>query len=190
MSAARTGKWVIVDRDGVINRDSDDYIRSVSQWRPIDGSIEALAALSRAGIVVTVATNQSGIGRGFFSRDTVYRMHRKLRRLVAQQGGRVNEIAFCPHTPDDDCVCRKPRTGLLRRLSRRVERPLSEAVLIGDSASDLQAGADAGCELWLVATGNGVHTAQELGHKPTAWWPRVNHATDLADAAKQLLGGY
>ncbi|MEM7612548.1 MAG: D-glycero-beta-D-manno-heptose 1,7-bisphosphate 7-phosphatase [Pseudomonadota bacterium] len=180
-------RLVILDRDGVINHDSDHYVRSAGQWLPIDGSIEAIAAMSKAGFVVTVATNQSGIGRGLYTRDALYQMNRKLRRLVGRIGGRVATIAFCPHTPGDDCACRKPRPGLLHDISRRTGIALAGATLVGDSARDLEAGATTGCKLWLVRTGNGEETIRTLERQRPAWWDSVTVANDLAAVADRVI---
>ncbi|MEO0574634.1 MAG: D-glycero-beta-D-manno-heptose 1,7-bisphosphate 7-phosphatase [Pseudomonadota bacterium] len=180
-------KLVIVDRDGVINQDSSDYIRTTQQWQPLAGSIEALARLHRSGYVVAVATNQSGIGRGYFSREAVYAMHRKMRRLVRKAGGDIACIAFCPHHPDASCDCRKPLPGLLHQISKRTGIDLEGAALVGDSARDLQAGASVGCELWLVDTGNGKDTARALSSSAPEWWPCVTRVADLAECADALL---
>lgn len=182
-------RWLILDRDGVINVDSDHYVRSVSEWQPIPGSIDAIAAFSKAGWVVTVATNQSGIGRGYFSRRTLYAMHAKLRKLVRRAGGDVAEIAFCPHTPDDECDCRKPKPGLLYQLARRTGLDLKNAVLVGDSERDLEAGEAVGAELWLVRSGKGQMTEAGLQSAPSAWAARVNVRDNLSGVAQSLLGG-
>lgn len=153
---------VILDRDGVINRDSDAFVKSADEWLPLPGSIEAIAALSAAGFTVTVATNQSGLARGLFGRSALRNMHRKLRRLVAAAGGRIDRIVVCPHGPDDGCSCRKPRPGLFLRLARRYETSLDGVPAIGDSLRDLEAARDAGARPILVRTGNGARTAASL----------------------------
>ncbi|HEY5654643.1 MAG TPA: HAD-IIIA family hydrolase, partial [Woeseiaceae bacterium] len=124
-------KLVILDRDGVINEDSNDYIKSAAEWVPLPGSIEAIARLSRAGFTVAVASNQSGIGRGLFSRSALYSMHRKMRRLVAAAGGVLGKIAYCPHAPNDNCDCRKPRPGLLLRIGAYYGCSLDGVPVIG-----------------------------------------------------------
>lgn len=183
-----SSQLVILDRDGVINHDRDDYVRSASQWQPIDGSIAAIAALSRAGFTVTVATNQSGIGRGLYSRSALYAMNRKLRRLVAAAGGTLAAIAFCPHTPAQNCECRKPRIGMLRQIAERTGLSLKGAALVGDSLRDLQAGQQVGCRLWLVRTGNGVGTQSALAAPSAPAWSRdVTIVSDLAAASAHII---
>ncbi|MEL6301783.1 MAG: D-glycero-beta-D-manno-heptose 1,7-bisphosphate 7-phosphatase [Pseudomonadota bacterium] len=182
-------RWLILDRDGVINVDSDRYVRSVAEWQPIPGSIDAIAAFSKAGWVVTVATNQSGIGRGYFSRQTLYGMHAKLRKLVRRAGGDVAEIAFCPHTPEDNCDCRKPKPGLLHQLAKRTGLQLKNAVLVGDSERDLEAGNAVGAELWLVRSGKGQKTETALQRSQPAWATNVNVRDNLSGVAQSLLRG-
>jgi D-glycero-D-manno-heptose 1,7-bisphosphate phosphatase len=179
---------LILDRDGVINHDSDDYVRSVVEWEALPGSINAIAELSAAGWPVTVATNQSGIGRGYFSREAVYGMHRKLRRAVRAAGGEIRAIAFCPHSPDAGCDCRKPRTGLLQQLAKRTGLVLEHAVVIGDSLRDLEAGREVGADLWLVRTGKGERTLAQVTDRPPSWWRSVNVRADLAAVAESLRG--
>jgi D-glycero-D-manno-heptose 1,7-bisphosphate phosphatase len=153
---------LILDRDGVINQDSADFVKSTEEWLPLPGSIAAIASLSRAGYTVTVASNQSGLARGLFDRRALRAMHRKLRRLVERQGGKVDRIVVCPHGPDSNCDCRKPRPGLLKRLAHHYGVALDGVPVVGDSLRDLQAAADAGAAPVLVLTGNGARTAQAL----------------------------
>ena len=153
---------VILDRDGVINRDSAAFVKTLDEWRPLPGSIEAIAALSKAGFTVAVASNQSGLARGLLDRKALRAMHRKLRRLVAAHGGRVDRIVVCPHGPDDGCRCRKPAPGLLEQLARHYGRSLTGVPVIGDSLRDLEAAAAAGARPILVRTGNGRRTAAQL----------------------------
>ncbi len=153
---------VILDRDGVINRDSRDFVKSAEEWLPLPGSIEAIARLSKAGFTVAVASNQSGLARGLFDRRALRSMHRKLRRLVAACGGRVDRIEVCPHGPDDGCHCRKPAPGLYERLGRHYATPLAGTPAIGDSLRDLEAAAAAGATPILVRTGNGRRTEASL----------------------------
>ncbi len=162
-------KLVILDRDGVINEDSDAFVKSVDEWVPLPGSIEAIARLWRAGYTVVVATNQSGIGRGLFDEQTLAAMHRKLEQLVVAAGGEIGAIYYCPHHPDAGCDCRKPAPGLLDRIARDFSVPLAGVPIIGDSLRDLQAGLAHGCRPILVRTGKGSRTeskltASELGH--------------------------
>lgn len=159
-------KLVILDRDGVINEDSDHYIRSADEWLPIPGSIEAIAHLSRAGYKVTVATNQSGLARGYFSLRELDAMHEKLARLVQLQGGSVDGIYYCPHNPDDQCQCRKPKTGLIDQIFRDFDAVPTETWLVGDSLRDLQAGESSGCQVALVLTGKGADTQATLTRYP------------------------
>jgi D-glycero-D-manno-heptose 1,7-bisphosphate phosphatase len=164
---------VILDRDGVINRDSREFVKSVDEWLPLPGSIEAIAALSKAGFTVAIASNQSGLARGLFDRHALRNMHRKLRRLVACQGGRIDRIEICPHGPDDGCRCRKPAPGLYERLGRRYHTSLAGVPAIGDSLRDLEAATAAGATPILVRTGNGAKTEASL--------PPVFHDVDVYD---------
>lgn len=154
-------KLIILDRDGVINQDSDDYIKSLDEWIPIKGAIEAIAKLSKAGWVVAIATNQSGIARGYYSLTTLTAMHDKLRRLVAEQGGEIGLIAFCPHGPDEGCHCRKPNIGLLEQIADHYQVDLTHTWFVGDSAVDIQAAITAHCQPVLVKTGKGLRTLQK-----------------------------
>ena len=153
---------VVLDRDGVIHEDSDQYIRSVEDWHPIPGSIEAIARLSQAGIQVAVATNQSGLSRGYFGLDELEAIHTELRARVAAAGGEIAAIAYCPHLPAEGCDCRKPRTGLLDAIHRELQLPLKGVPFIGDSLKDLQAAEKAGCRPVLVTTGKGADTRAAL----------------------------
>ena len=132
-------KLIILDRDGVINEDSDDYIKSTDEFIPLPDSLEAIARLNHAGYTVMVATNQSGIARGLFSIDTLNAIHSKLRRELSTYGGRVDGIFFCPHGPDDHCDCRKPAPGLLYEIAERTGRSLEGVPAVGDSLRDIQA---------------------------------------------------
>ena len=174
---------VILDRDGVINRDSSDFVKTLDEWIPLPGSIGAIAALSRGGYTVTVASNQSGLARGLLDRNALRGMHRKLRRLVAADGGRVDRIVVCPHGPDDDCDCRKPKPGLLRRIARHYDAELTGVPVIGDSLRDLQAAAATGARAILVRTGNGKKTEAALNGALAA----TEVFDDLAAAAAALL---
>ena len=151
-------KLVILDRDGVINHDSDNYIKSPDEWIPIKGSPEAIARLNQWGYRVVVATNQSGLGRGLFGMDMLNAIHGKMIRVVSQAGGRIDAVFFCPHTDEDKCNCRKPKTGLLNDIAARFRCDLSGVPAIGDSLRDLQAAAAVGAEPLLVLTGKGAKT--------------------------------
>lgn len=151
-------KLLILDRDGVINFDSDAYIKSVEEWVPIPGAVEAIANLSKAGWTVAVATNQSGIARGYYSLQTLEAMHQRLRELVAAQGGELGLVVYCPHGPDDGCACRKPRPGMLHRIAEHYRASLDGIWFVGDSGSDLKAATAAGAVPVLVKTGKGQKT--------------------------------
>lgn len=155
---------IILDRDGVINQDSDAFIKCPDEWLPVPGSLEAIAQLTQANWRVVIASNQSGIARGLFTADTLNSIHHKMRGMVADTGGRIDAIFVCPHGPDDNCLCRKPRPGLFHDIARRYDTSLQGVPAVGDSLRDLQAAAQAGCTPWLVATGNGEKTraANEL----------------------------
>jgi len=153
---------LILDRDGVINQDSASFVKSPEEWLPLPGSVAAIARLSRAGYTVAVASNQSGLARGLFDRNALRAMHRKLRRLVSNEGGRIDRIVVCPHGPDDGCSCRKPEPGLLTRLAQHYGVSLVGVPAIGDSLRDLQAAAAAGATPILVRTGNGKKTQVSL----------------------------
>ena len=154
---------LILDRDGVINHDSDEYIKTVDEWIPIEGSLEAITRLKKAGHLVTVASNQSGIKRGMFSEETLQAMHQKLHDLLAQRGVAIDGIYFCPHTPNDNCVCRKPKPGLLLRIAQDFAIDLKQAVFVGDSFSDVQAARMVGAQPVLVRTGKGMRTLAKHG---------------------------
>lgn len=155
-------KLVIVDRDGVLNEDSPDYIKSPAEWQPIPGSLEAVARLNHAGWRVVVASNQSGLARGLFSLDTLFAIHDKMQRLCAELGGRIDGIFYCPHGPDDKCECRKPAPGLYKDIARRLQLDLRNVPVVGDSLRDLEAAQAAGAMPILVKTGNGAQVAGKL----------------------------
>ena len=153
---------LILDRDGVINEDSDAYICSIEQWHPIPGSIEAIARLSCAGFRIAVATNQSGLSRGLFTLDTLEGIHARLCELVEAAGGHIEGIFYCPHLPDENCSCRKPATGLIEAIEAELGEPAKGAYFIGDSLKDLQAAIAHGCVPILVKTGKGAQTLGKL----------------------------
>ena len=154
-------KLVILDRDGTINHDSDQYIKSPEEWRPIKGSLEAIARLTHADYRVVVATNQSGIARGLFDTRTLFAIHDTLLRALAQVGGRIDAFFFCPHAPDAGCPCRKPQPGMLLEVARRFNVSLDDVCMVGDAQRDLEAAAAAGAKPVLVLTGKGVETRDE-----------------------------
>lgn len=154
-------KLIILDRDGVINEDSDNYIRSVDEWIPIPGSIEAIARLSKAGYTIAVATNQSGIARGYYPLSELDAMHAKMNRLVQNLGGRINCITFCPHGLEDGCDCRKPKTGLVDQIEDQLNLSADGSWFVGDSLKDLQCAARKNSKPVLVKTGKGKRTLAE-----------------------------
>ena len=155
-------RLVIPDRDGVINRDSSDFVKSADEWVPLDGSIEAIGRLSQAGFRVAIASNQSGLARGLFDARALSDMHDKLRSLVADAGGRIDHIAICPHGPDENCDCRKPKPGLLHQIGAALNEALEDTWVIGDSLRDLQAARSVLARPVLVRTGNGEKTESSL----------------------------
>jgi D-glycero-D-manno-heptose 1,7-bisphosphate phosphatase len=175
-------KLAILDRDGVINYDSDQYIKSPAEWRPIPGSIEAIARLNQNGYRVAVATNQSGIGRGLFDMATLNAINDKMMELVFRQGGRIDALFFCPHTAAEDCGCRKPRTGMLLEIAARFHTELKGVPLVGDGLKDLQAADAVGAQPVLVLTGKGART-REAGGLPRKTLVFEN----LAEAARHLV---
>ena len=154
-------KLVILDRDGVINFDSDQYIKSPEEWQPIPGSLEAIAQLTQCGWRIVVATNQAGVGRGLFDMATLNAMHGKMHRTVAQAGGRIEAIFYCPDTADSNSPCRKPRPGMLLAIGVRLNMPLEDVPMVGDSLRDLQAASAVGAKPILVLTGKGARTRDE-----------------------------
>lgn len=151
-------KLIVLDRDGVINEDSDDYIKSPEEFIPIPGSLEAIARLTQAGWRVVVATNQSGVARGYYDLATLHRIHDKLHRQLAVLGGQIEAIFYCPHGPNDHCDCRKPKPGLLRDIEARLKVSLRGVPAIGDSLRDLEAAQAVGAAPILVRTGKGERT--------------------------------
>jgi D-glycero-D-manno-heptose 1,7-bisphosphate phosphatase len=151
---------ILLDRDGVINQDSDAYVKSVDEWQPISGSIKSIAALSKAGFQIFVVTNQSGIARGYYDEATLQAMHNKMKSLVEAEGGVISGIEYCPHGPDDNCQCRKPKSGMIEAIETQLGLSFQEhpAIMVGDSLRDLLAGATRGCSPVLVLTGKGRET--------------------------------
>lgn len=155
-------KLIILDRDGVINEDSDEYIKSVDEFIPIAGSLEAISRLNNAGYTVMVATNQSGLARGYFSVEDLNDMHDKLRHLLSASGGHIDGIVFCPHGPDDHCDCRKPKPGMLLDIAKQLGTRLEGVPAVGDSLRDLQAALAVGAKPILVKTGKGLRTLEAI----------------------------
>lgn len=174
--------YIILDRDGVINFDSDAYIKSPAEWLPIPRSLEAVAALNRAGYRVLVATNQSGVARGYYDLETLDQIHEKMMRELAAVGGYIEEIFFCPHHPDENCKCRKPKPGMLHAIQDKYQLDLTETFFIGDSMSDLGAAQAVGCKLLLVMTGNGHKTLERVSADST-----IPSFADLHEAVQFVL---
>lgn len=154
-------KLIILDRDGVINHDSDQYIKSPDEWKPIPGSAEAIARLNQWGYRVVVSTNQSGVGQGLFDMDTLSAIHDKMFKTVAQVGGRIDAVFFCPHINGDGCDCRKPKAGMLHQIAARLNADLTGVPSVGDSLRDLQAAVTVGAQPILVLTGKGEKTQHD-----------------------------
>ena len=180
----RVAKLIVLDRDGVINHDSDQFIKSPDEWRPIPGSLEAIARLNHAGFRVVVATNQSGVGRGLLDIGTLNAIHEKLHKALGQVGGRLDAIFYCPHTGDSHCECRKPRPGMLEEIGRRFNVDMAGVPCVGDSERDLLAAQTVGAQPMLVLTGKGEMTLRQGKFpKNTVIFP------DLAFAVSALLAG-
>ena len=174
-------KLVILDRDGTINQDSEHFIKSPNEWRPIDGSLDAIARLAQANYRIVVATNQSGIARGLFDTATLVAIHDTLQRAVMQAGGRIDAFFFCPHSADSACACRKPQPGMLLEVARRFNISLKDTYMVGDALRDVEAAAAAGAKPVLVLTGRGRRT-QDEGRLP----PGTVVFEDLATFAEHL----
>lgn len=179
---ARRRRLLILDRDGVINRDSDAYIKSPDEWQPLPGSLDAIARLNRAGFEIAVATNQSGVARGFFDEATLAAIHDKMSAAVEEAGGHVALIRFCPHGPDEGCDCRKPKPGLLHEIAAHFRADLTRTIFVGDSLKDLETAAAVGAMPILVRTGNGARTEASLPER----FRHVRVYDDLAAAADAL----
>jgi D-glycero-D-manno-heptose 1,7-bisphosphate phosphatase len=174
-------RFILLDRDGVINHDSDQFIKSPDEWQPIEGSLEAIALLNKQGYQVAVISNQSGLARGLFNLTTLQQIHAKMLQMVEAQGGKITAIYFCPHGPDDQCNCRKPKPGMLETFASEYGVDIQNTVLVGDSIVDMQAAQAAGAQFMLVKTGKGQRTL--------AQYPELNipFFDDLYDAAKHII---
>lgn len=175
-------KLVILDRDGVINHDSDQFIKSPEEWKPISGSLEAIARLTHEGWRVAVATNQSGLARGLFEMATLNAIHARMHKAVAQLGGRIDAVFYCPHSAEMNCACRKPKPGLLLEIGQRFGVPLEGVPVVGDSLRDLEAAVAVGARPLLVRTGKGMRTLAAGGMPPD-----TPVFADLAAAVDHLL---
>ncbi len=173
---------IILDRDGVINYDSDQFIKSPEEWKPLPGSLEAIARLSQADYQVVVATNQSGVGRGLFDMHTLSAIHDTMLKAVTHVGGRIEAVFFCPHAADANCHCRKPKTGMLEEIATRFNVDLQDVPAVGDSLRDLESAARMGAKPILVRTGKGKKTETQ-GNLP----PGTLVYADLAAAVDDLL---
>ncbi len=171
----------------MINEDSDAYIKSADEWIALPGSIEAIAALSKAGYCIAIATNQSGLGRGLFDLDDLEAMHDKLCSLVEAEGGVIDGIFYCPHTPEDNCECRKPKAGLIDAIEAELELSAKDAFLVGDSLRDLEAGIARDCLPVLVKTGKGEKTLEKLLSDPPPWFNSLQVVDDLDTFTRELL---
>lgn len=177
-------RLIILDRDGVINQDSANFIKSAQEWQPIPGSLEAIARLNQADYRVVIATNQSGLARGLFHITQLHEIHRKMYQLLAGVGGSIDAIFFCPHGPDDDCYCRKPKPGLFLDIAQRLQLETLTAVpAVGDSIRDIRAAQAAGANPILVLTGKGQQT---LNQNPELAAQIACHP-NLAEAVDALL---
>jgi D-glycero-D-manno-heptose 1,7-bisphosphate phosphatase len=180
-------KLVILDRDGTINEDRDDFVKGPGEWVPIPGSLEAIARLNHAGWHVVVATNQSGLARGLFDMAALNAIHARMNRELAEMGGRIDAVFFCPHGPGDGCTCRKPLPGLFTTIAERYGISLRDAHAVGDSLRDLQAGLAAGCLPHLVRTGKGALLDDDDLREVAEAVPSVAVHDDLAGFAQQLI---
>ena len=172
-------RLVILDRDGVINQESDAYIKTPEEWIPLPGSLAAIGRLTQAGFTVVVASNQSGLARGLFDLKTLDAIHARMQAEVAKAGGRIDRIFYCPHGPEDGCDCRKPKAGLFTQISEHYQVALKGVPAIGDAGRDVAAAQSAGARPILVLTGRGREALLAL--------PHVEHYPDLAAAADQLI---
>ncbi len=180
-------KLIVLDRDGVINHDSDDFIKSPDEWLAIDGSLEAIAKLNHADYTVVVASNQSGLARGYFDVETLTAMHKKMDDLLEKVGGRVDAIFYCPHGPDDACSCRKPKPGMLLDIGQRFNVSLEDVIFIGDSVTDISAAHNAHAQAILVRTGKGVKAEKILQAENKHIKKPVSIYDDLASAVTEIL---
>lgn len=163
-----TNKYIILDRDGVINLDSPDYIKTSEEWIPLANSLQALVQISQLGYQIIIVTNQSGIARNFYSKETLNSIHQKMLMLVREMGGGILDIFFCPHGPNDNCLCRKPATGMYDAIKTKYpDINFQQTYSVGDSLRDLQAGQQSGCLPILVKTGNGLKTIEKIKTDPT-----------------------
>ena len=180
-------KLVILDRDGVINQDSANFIKNPNEWIALPGSLEAIALLNQSGFRVVIATNQSGIARGLFDMATLNAIHDKMHRALAQLGGRIDALFYCPHAADDNCNCRKPKTGMIEDIGRRFSVDLTDVFAVGDALRDLQAFSDAGCKPILVRSGKGEETLAAVKLSNQSLPKNTLIFADLSEAAQHII---
>ncbi len=180
-------KLVILDRDGTINRASDEFVKSPEEWHPLPGALEAISRLNHAGFHVVLATNQSGLGRGLFDMAALNAVHGFMLKSLAAAGGRIDAIFYCPHAPDEGCSCRKPAPGLLLQIQERYGMDLAGVPYVGDSLRDMQAAQAAGCAPHLVLTGRHAHMQNQA--LPPSFPAQTHVHADLAAFVDHLLGG-
>ena len=179
-------KLVILDRDGTINRASDEFVKSPEEWEPLPGALEAIGRLNHAGYHVVLATNQSGLGRGLFDIAALNSVHAHMMKALSAHGGRVDAVFYCPHAPDEGCHCRKPEPGLLEQIAERYGVDLLAVPYIGDSLRDMQAAASAGCQPHLVCTGRHPDLKGTVG-TPSGFPEGTQVHDDLAACVDHLL---
>jgi len=177
-------RYIVLDRDGVINEESDEYIKTPAEWTPLAGSLDAIAALTRAGFRMAVATNQSGVGRGLYTVEMLESIHKKMFASIDAAGGKIDAVFFCPHLPTDACDCRKPKPGLLLEVAKLFDCAPASLQIIGDSIRDLQAAQSVGAKSILVRTGYGQKSEKLLPSDSA-----IQVFDNLADAASDLISG-
>ena len=182
-------KLIILDRDGTINEDRDDYVKSPDEWVPIPGALEAIARLNHAGWHTVIATNQSGLARGLFDTGALNAVHIKMNQALVKVGGRIDAVFFCPHGPSEGCRCRKPLPGLFEMIAQRYGVELADVPLVGDSQRDLEAGVAVGCQPHLVRTGKGARLDDEQLDAILERVPGTHVHADLAAFAEHLIQG-
>ena len=175
-------KLVILDRDGVINQDSANFIKNPNEWIAISGRLEAIALVNQSGYRVAIATNQSGVSRGLFDMATLNSIHDKMHRELAAVGGRVDAVFYCPHSADDNCDCRKPKTGMIKEIAKRFSVELNQVFAVGDALRDIQAFSNSGCKTILVRTGKGEETLSN-GNLPD----NITICADLSEAVQHII---
>ena len=181
----RDTRLIVLDRDGTLNADPEDYIRDPEQWVPLPGALEAVARLNHGGFRVVIASNQTGLGRGLFDVATLNAVHARMHKLLAAAGARVDAVFFCPHAPEDDCDCRKPAPGLYLDIAQRWGLAPAQMIAVGDSVRDAQAAVAAGCEAHLVLSGRSAgYTVQ---HPPSDLPAGVQVHSDLGAVADAIL---